>query len=138
MEQDKQPLRSAIEHTVVLCSEVAAQLSQLAIDLGAVRERKMRDLVAEQVETGDLVAQRNTTLLVERLEELADRFGPVRGAQPGGDLRPWGRGLLAPPPSTVQAPGSVTCWRIAIRTVREATFAGNRDRSRTSPTAARR
>jgi hypothetical protein len=40
----------------------------------------MRNLIAEQVETGDLIAQRNTALLVERFEELADRLAPVRGA----------------------------------------------------------
>jgi hypothetical protein len=80
VEQDNQPLRSPVEHAVVLCSEVAAQLSELAIDLGAVREGQVRDLVAEQVQTRDLVAQRSTTLLVERLEELADRLVPVRGA----------------------------------------------------------
>ena len=80
IEQDKQPIRSPIEHAVVLCSEVAAKLSQLAVHLGAMRERKMRDLVAEQVETGDLVEQRNTALLLERLEKLANRLASVSGA----------------------------------------------------------
>jgi hypothetical protein len=48
--------------------------------MGAVREGKMRDLIAEQVEAGDLVAQRNTALLVQRVEEFADRLAPVTGA----------------------------------------------------------
>jgi hypothetical protein len=77
MEHDKQTARSSVEQPVVLSFEVAAQLT---LDLRAVREWKMRNLLTEQVETGERVAQRNTALFVERFDELADGFGSIRGA----------------------------------------------------------
>lgn len=80
MEHDKQTARSSVEQPVVLSFEVAAQLTQLTLDLRAVREWKMRNLLTEQVETGERVAQRNTALFVERFDELADGFGSIRGA----------------------------------------------------------
>jgi hypothetical protein len=57
---------------------VAPKLAQRALDLGAVRERQMGHLVAEQVEAVDLVVDGRLLLLVERVDELADGLDAIR------------------------------------------------------------
>lgn len=80
VEQHDQTFRSPVEHAVVLCAKVAAQLSELPFDLGAVGEGKVWHLTAEQIETCDLVAKRSPTRLVKRLDEIEDGLAPVGGA----------------------------------------------------------
>ena len=57
MEEDDQPARASIQHAVVVGPHVAAHLSQLAVDLGAVREREVRYRVGEFVESVDLASE---------------------------------------------------------------------------------
>jgi hypothetical protein len=64
----------------MLRPEVAAQLPELPLDLGAVGEGKVRHPIAEQIETRDLVAKRSPTWLVQRLDEIEDGLAPVGGA----------------------------------------------------------
>jgi hypothetical protein len=65
MEQHKQSCRSLEEHSVVLGSEVATQLAQLTVNLRAVGKGQVRNLVAEQVETSDVVAHSDTAFALK-------------------------------------------------------------------------
>lgn len=61
-------------------AHVAAQLSQLPLDLGAVWEREVRHGVGEIVEAVDLAQERRPPLDVQTGDELADRLGAVSGS----------------------------------------------------------
>src|SRR4051794_27092338 len=77
VQEDQQPIRPPVENAIEPPPVVAPKLTQLAFDLGAVRERQVRHLVGEQVQTIDLVVDRGLLVLVERVDELANRLDPV-------------------------------------------------------------
>jgi hypothetical protein len=56
-------------------------------------------------------------------------LGRIRAAR-GGDRRSWGRGVLAPSRSMVQAPGPFTRWRTPVRSACGAASAHTCDGSR--------
>lgn len=56
VQEDQQSLRAPIQDPVQGAAVVAPQLTQLTLNLGAVRERQMRDPIVEQVETIDLLS----------------------------------------------------------------------------------
>lgn len=59
---------------------VAAQLTQLALDLRAVGKRQMRNLVAQKIQAIDLVVDRGLRLSVELVDEVSDRLPAVSSA----------------------------------------------------------
>jgi len=75
MQEDYQAPQSPIQHPVVIGAHVAAQLSQLSLHLGAVRERQVRRQVGEEIETIDLIQQDRASLGVEA---KGVAFGTVR------------------------------------------------------------
>lgn len=58
---------------------MAAQLPQLAVNLGAVRERQVRHRVGEIIEPVDLAQQRRAGLGAEVRDEFKDRLTAVGG-----------------------------------------------------------
>lgn len=76
--------RTAEEPTPVM----APKLAQFPIHLRAVRKREVRNLVAEEVESVDLMGQDGCGLVVETVQEIADRlsssgFAVVHGMENG-------------------------------------------------------
>jgi hypothetical protein len=80
VEQDDEVGRAAVEDPVELGAEVAAQLAELALDLRAVRERKVGLVRAQQVEALDLLVEHRLAARIEALDEVVDGLAPVRGA----------------------------------------------------------
>jgi hypothetical protein len=56
---------------------VAAQFTQLTVNLGAVREGQVWYLVAEQVESIDLVVDHRLGLVIEAVDKVPHRFAAV-------------------------------------------------------------
>lgn len=77
IEENDQPARASIQHAVVVGPHVAAQLSQLAVDLGAVGKRQVRYRVGEIVEAVDLAQERSAALGVQAGDELADGLAAI-------------------------------------------------------------
>jgi hypothetical protein len=72
---------------------VAAKLAELSVHLGGVWERKVGRLVAEQVQSVDLLGEDGSHFVVEGVEVLKDgfastRFSVVHGMESGHRSNP--------------------------------------------------
>ena len=74
VKQYQQAVRAAVQDPEELPPVVASQLAQLAVDLRAVGERQVGYLVAEQVQSVDLLSEDSVGLVVEGVEEGAHRL----------------------------------------------------------------
>jgi len=78
-QENDQAAGAAVEHPVVIGAHMAAKLSQLALDLRAMRERQMRHRVGKTVEAVDLAHEGGSALGVEAVEKFADWLAAVGG-----------------------------------------------------------
>ena len=78
MKENNEVPRPSVENAMELSPVMAPELTELALDLRAVRERQGRIRGTQHVETVDLVVQDNLTLHRESIDEVVDWFGPVR------------------------------------------------------------
>ena len=107
MQEEDEAIGAAIEDAVEVPAVVAPKLAELALDLRAVRNRQVRELVAEQVEPVDLVVDRRLFLLGQRIDELADRLAAVTvpvvdGLEVGHEPASRCDGLLRPQTSVLR------------------------------------
>lgn len=84
VEQDDQVAGAPVENPIELGAVVATQLAQLAAYLARVREWWRGCGGRLIVQTIDLEVDRRLLALVERVKEVPDRLGPIRGAVVNG------------------------------------------------------
>jgi hypothetical protein len=80
VQKDHQVPGASIEDAIELAAEVTAKLTQLAVDLRAMRKGKVRHRRRERVEPVDLVVQDDLALGAQALDELVNRLRAVASA----------------------------------------------------------
>jgi hypothetical protein len=78
VEQHNQVARASIKDAVELPAIVASKLSQLALDLRAMREGEMRMGGGKHVESIDLVVEGDLPFDRQGIDEVVDRLASVR------------------------------------------------------------
>jgi len=80
MEQYEQVPGPLVQNPVQVPPVVAPQLPELAVDLGAVRERERRIVVADPIQQADLEVDLLLPLRGKAVKEVVDRLPAVRVA----------------------------------------------------------
>lgn len=74
VQQDEEGVGSSVEDPVEFAAEMASELAEVALNLGAMRIGEVRHGGPEQVQSADLVIDGDLTPGVEPFDELVDGF----------------------------------------------------------------
>lgn len=88
MQEHEQPLGAAVQNPEESTSVMAAQLTELSLDLGAMRKGKRWIILVGRIQEPDVPVQRVLSFRVESADEFVDRLPPGRiavvdGLHPG-------------------------------------------------------
>lgn len=111
MKQHNELLASFVQNPVELAPVVAAKLSQIAIDLGAIGKGEVGIGLVEEIDAFDLSVDGELHRGALPVYVIVDRLGAVRAPIEFRDQVPWGRPRLLHIPSVPMLGRLATCVR---------------------------